>query len=132
MNKYRELLEQALQLAAAGDQDAGLKKLDEGIRLATESGENNWVALLSRNAGLLYEQKGALELAKRSYELALAHNKSDPYLSYALADVCKRLGLGTLAERHFKSSFELALEADDDDLVSKLSELGYGKVPHPS
>ena len=61
-----------------------------------------------------------------SYEVALAYNKSDPYLFYALAEVCRRLGHATLAKRYFTLCFELAKKVRDDDLLSKLSKVGAG------
>jgi len=126
MNKYRELLQQALQVAAAGDEELAVRKLDEGAHSAMQDKEGKWSALLFRNAGLLYEKKGDLELARDSYQMALACSKVDPYLLYALADVCRRLGDNASARHYFSSCFELASTANDHDLVKKLSEQGFG------
>src|ERR1700759_1034524 len=97
MNKSRKLLQEALQVAAIGEPDMALRKLADGIELAAGTSDERWLPLLHRNIGILYEQRGNLKLAKKSYLMALKYDKSDPYLLYSLADVSRRMGRETEA-----------------------------------
>lgn len=120
MNKFRQILDDSLKLADSNQLDQALLNLRQGLREATKENEGRWVVLLAKNAGLLFEKKGRLDRAKSSYRTALKYSQGDPYLHYALGDICQKLGQPVAARRHFAHCQQLAMQQKDKDLIKML------------
>jgi len=122
MNKFREILDESLRAASSGEIDEALRQLSKGVKDASRQGEQRWLVLLAKNAGLLFERKGKLNQARTFYRTALQCNKSDPYLHLSLAQICTKLGQKTAARRHFDACYELAAEQNEHDLLKLLKQ----------
>ena len=122
MNEFRQALEQSLSLAASGELDDALAKLGKSLDSAVVAGDHKWAALLSRNAGLLCDQKGELEKALVYYQTSVQHDPSDPYIHYSLGEVCSRVGHQAAAREWYLSSREIAVQIGDADLIKMLDE----------
>ncbi|MEK6280585.1 MAG: hypothetical protein AABN95_09560 [Acidobacteriota bacterium] len=131
MKKFRQILEQSLQLAASNKLDEALSQLNEGVRNAAKEEDPKWLILLAKNAGLLFEKQGKLDRAKASYRLALKHSKSDPYLHYSLAEICLKLGQAVAARRHIAACRKLAESQNDEDLLEILKRRNHRRVAGP-
>jgi Tfp pilus assembly protein PilF len=123
MNKFRRILEESLRAASAGELNAALLALNQGIRDAKQEDDKKWLVLLSKNAGLLFEQFGKPYQAKIAYRTALKHNESDAYLHLSLAQLCEKLGQDATARRHFAVCHKIAVEQDDEDLLEILKKV---------
>src|ERR1051326_2639797 len=82
MNSFRNTLERSLSLASSGNGEAALLMLDISIKSAVEKKENNWILLLSKNAGVICEQLGKIDQAIQHYKRSLKYDRHDPYVHY--------------------------------------------------
>ena len=125
MTKFRNTLEASLKLASHAKIDDAIGQLQDGLSEAVQKGELAWAARLSKHAALLCEQQGKLNQAKAFYRISMKHDATDPFLHWALADLCERLGQERIASQYFRSCFKLALAAKEDDLLMLLAKRGY-------
>jgi tetratricopeptide (TPR) repeat protein len=117
MNRYRFILDQSIQLAAAGDIDAALSKLDEGVSSAVKENNQKWAAVLAKNAGLLQTKKGNLDEANKCYQTSLMNDDSDPTVHYLLGELYEKLGDLSLAQAFFRSGYEVAKKNNDQEML---------------
>jgi tetratricopeptide (TPR) repeat protein len=125
MNKFRQILHQGLLSASEGNLKDALDKFEEGLNLRPTRADEQWVGLLHRNAALIHEQNGDLKTAKRYYLNALKYLKADPYTYFSLGQISERLFQMTAARKYFSMSHKLAVQTQDEDLLTMLRRRGY-------
>lgn len=125
MSKFRSVLKSGMKLASDGATEDASEQLERGLAEAMVEGSHSWVAKLSKQAAVLAEQQGKLNKAKRLYRISAENDTSDPYLHLALGEICQRLGQKHRASRYFASGFKLAVESNNTEFVSLLTNRGY-------
>lgn len=118
-----DTLRDAMRLAHEHRVDEALELLDEGIRVATELGNAAHVASLARAAGTLTWHRRELRATLGYYGHAAQAVPGDPYMEFALAEVCAELGERELSRQHRARFVELASASADPDVQDFLA--GY-------
>jgi len=129
MKTFQERLVQGIALASEGKVEKALAELDTGLKQALKRENHRWTIHFSRNLGLLYDQIGNLNKAKKYYSIALRYNKSDPSSYYLLGDLYERLGKLALSRRNFTSCYQLAVKNKDEEFLEILDK--RNRVKHP-
>ena len=122
MSNYRLILKQGLSLAGSGDLEAALQKLGEGLEQARRANDRKWSALLARNIGLLYIEKGELKEARILFETSLADDQKNPALYFALGEICEQAGETSRAQEYYLTCYQLSKETHDQEMLDLLEK----------
>ena len=115
--EYRRVLETANRLARESDVRRALFLLEDKLADARRDGNDRWVLLFAREAGLIAERHGDLTSAVEYFELVARANRSDPWVFFALGRLFERLKKPRRAKRCFERCGDLAKIEGDEDLL---------------